>query len=107
MSERFQEFPQGHGNEQVAELEFSIRVCHLNFSPLCNAGKTKLWRRATGQNSRVGCENTWKMAGEMLKIAYHNNVIQAPKGWDHHVCIGEEQMEKWQVRPYGPPANIN
>lgn len=47
-------------------------------------------------------DGRWKM----LKIA-HNNVNQTTKGWDHHVCIGEQQMEKWHARPYGPLANIN
>ena len=39
-------------------------VWDMHFSPLSNAGKVKLWRRAAGQSQGVGFENVWKTAGE-------------------------------------------
>ena len=61
---KFPEVPRGHINENVAGLEFNTGVWDTHFSPLCNAGKVKLQRRATGQNQGVRFENVWKTAGE-------------------------------------------
>ena len=43
------EVPQGHINQNVADLEFNTGLWNIHFSPLCNAGKVKLWREQQGR----------------------------------------------------------